>query len=120
MRILLVEDDSVLGAAVRDQIAGDGYSVDWVTRIDAARDAMAGAAYDLSTPEAAANSFVTAARTGSGDALLELACVGHLACVTEHIPGARLVKIEGMGHDYPRAVWKQWVSTWAAFAAGSR
>ena len=47
MRILLIEDDSVLGAAVRDQIVGDGHSVDWVTWIDAARDAMAGAAYDL-------------------------------------------------------------------------
>lgn len=47
MRILLIEDDSVLGAAVRDQIAGDGHSVDWVTRIDAARDALAGAAYEL-------------------------------------------------------------------------
>lgn len=47
MRILLIEDDSVLGGAVRDQIVGDGHSVDWVTRIDAARDAMAGAAYDL-------------------------------------------------------------------------
>lgn len=47
-----------------------------------------GTAYDLSTPEAAAESFVTVARTGSGEALLELACVGHLACVTEHIPGA--------------------------------
>ncbi|HPD90956.1 MAG: response regulator transcription factor [Rhodobacter sp.] len=47
MRILLIEDDTVLGAAVRDQIAGDGHSPDWVTRLDAARDAMAGAAYDL-------------------------------------------------------------------------
>ncbi|MBA8907914.1 MULTISPECIES: response regulator transcription factor [Hyphomicrobiales] len=47
MRTLLVEDDSVLGAAVRDQLAGDGHSVDWVTRLDAARDAMAGAAHDL-------------------------------------------------------------------------
>ena len=47
MRILLIEDDTVLGAAVRDQIAGNGQSVDWVTRLDAARDAMAGAAYDL-------------------------------------------------------------------------
>ena len=47
MRILLIEDDSVLGAAVRDQIVSDGHSVDWVTRIDAARDSMAGAAYDL-------------------------------------------------------------------------
>jgi two-component system OmpR family response regulator len=45
--MLLVEDDTVLGAAVRDQIIGDGHSVDWVTRLDAAGDAMAGAVYDL-------------------------------------------------------------------------
>lgn len=47
MRILLTEDDTVLGAAVRDQIAADGHSVDWVTRLDAAGDALAGAAFDL-------------------------------------------------------------------------
>ncbi|MBT9493403.1 MAG: response regulator transcription factor [Paucibacter sp.] len=47
MRILLIEDDAVLGAAVRDQIAGDGYSVDWVQRLDAGDNAMASAAYDL-------------------------------------------------------------------------
>jgi len=34
----------------------------------------------------------------------------------ELIPGARYVEIEGMGHDYPPAVWDQWVSTWATFA----
>ncbi len=47
MRILLIEDDTVLGTAVRDQIAADGHSVDWVTRLDAAGDAMRGTAYDL-------------------------------------------------------------------------
>ena len=47
MRVLLVEDDSFLGAAVRDQIAADGQSVDWVQRLDVAADAMRGAAYDL-------------------------------------------------------------------------
>ncbi|SLN63026.1 response regulator transcription factor [Roseisalinus antarcticus] len=47
MRILLIEDDTVPGAAVRDQIASDGHSVDWVTRLDAAGDAMAGAIFDL-------------------------------------------------------------------------
>ena len=47
MRILLIEDDTVLGEAVRDQIAADGHSVDWVTRLDEAGDAMAVAAYDL-------------------------------------------------------------------------
>ena len=46
MRILLIEDDTVLGAAVRDQVA-DGHSVDWVQRLDAAGDAIAGAAFDL-------------------------------------------------------------------------
>jgi pimeloyl-ACP methyl ester carboxylesterase len=34
----------------------------------------------------------------------------------ELIPGARYVEIDGMGHDYPRAVWDQWVATWSAFA----
>lgn len=47
MRILLIEDDTVLGAAVRDQVAADGHSVDWVQRLDAAGDAIAGAAFDL-------------------------------------------------------------------------
>lgn len=47
MRILLIEDDTVLGAAVRDQIASDGQSADWVTRLDAAGDALQGAGYDL-------------------------------------------------------------------------
>jgi two-component system OmpR family response regulator len=47
MRILLIEDDTVLGAAVRDQIAADGQSVDWVMRLDAAGDAVRSASYDL-------------------------------------------------------------------------
>jgi pimeloyl-ACP methyl ester carboxylesterase len=33
----------------------------------------------------------------------------------ELIPGARYVEIEGMGHDYPVAVWDRWVETWADF-----
>ncbi len=47
MRILLIEDDTVLGAALRDQIAADGHSLDWMVRLDAARDALAVVAYDL-------------------------------------------------------------------------
>ncbi|WP_029057597.1 response regulator [Stappia stellulata] len=47
MRILLIEDDDVLGAAVHDQIVADGHSLDWVRRLDAARDAITVAAYDL-------------------------------------------------------------------------
>jgi pimeloyl-ACP methyl ester carboxylesterase len=33
----------------------------------------------------------------------------------EVIPGAQYVEIEGMGHDYPPAVWKQWVTIWTDF-----
>ncbi len=47
MRILLIEDDTVLGAAVRDQIVADGHSVDWTMRLDTAEDHVKGAAYDL-------------------------------------------------------------------------
>lgn len=45
MQILLIEDDTVLGAAVRDQIAADGQSVDWVMRLDAAGDAAKTTSY---------------------------------------------------------------------------
>ena len=47
MRVLLVEDDTVLGSAVRDQIAADGHSVDWVQRLDNAGDYIFAAPYDL-------------------------------------------------------------------------
>ncbi|HFQ15387.1 MAG TPA: response regulator, partial [Rhodobacteraceae bacterium] len=47
MRILLIEDDTLLGAAVRDQITAEGHSIDWVTRLDEAEDHLRAAAYDL-------------------------------------------------------------------------
>ena len=51
---------------------------------------------------------------GSRDRLIQPSGGRHTADV---VPGARYVEIEGMGHDYPRAVWDRWVSTWAEFAA---
>jgi pimeloyl-ACP methyl ester carboxylesterase len=33
----------------------------------------------------------------------------------EIIPGARYVEIDGMGHDYPPAVWAEWVAAWSGF-----
>ena len=38
----------------------------------------------------------------------------------ELVPGARYVEIEGMGHDYPRAVWDLWVDTWFDFVSSAR
>lgn len=34
----------------------------------------------------------------------------------ELISGAQYEEIEGMGHDYPPAVWPMWVGIWSAFA----
>jgi pimeloyl-ACP methyl ester carboxylesterase len=53
---------------------------------------------------------------GSRDTLIQPTGGRHTA---EVIPNARYVEIEGMGHDYPRAVWKQWVSIWSQFAGGA-
>ncbi len=47
MRVLLIEDDHVLGAAIRDHIASTGHGVDWVQRIDDSRLALAAAPYQL-------------------------------------------------------------------------
>jgi two-component system, OmpR family, response regulator len=47
MRILLIEDDYVLGEAVRDQIAAAGHGVDWMRRLGSAREALDTTSYDL-------------------------------------------------------------------------
>lgn len=47
MRILLVEDTTGLGEAVREQIASDGHAVDWVQRLSHAETAVRTTAYDL-------------------------------------------------------------------------
>lgn len=47
MRLLLVEDDKVLGAVIRDNIASNGHGVDWVRRADDARLALSSVPYEL-------------------------------------------------------------------------
>lgn len=47
MRVLLIEDDTVIGSAVREQIEESGHSVDWAQRLDSAQDALASASFDL-------------------------------------------------------------------------
>ncbi|WP_316358163.1 response regulator transcription factor [Devosia sp.] len=47
MRVLLIEDDHVLGAAIRDHVLSSGHAVDWMQRIDDARLALAGVRYEL-------------------------------------------------------------------------
>ena len=47
MRVLVIEDDQVLGEAVRDHVAASGHGVDWMKRVEAAREALATVPYDL-------------------------------------------------------------------------
>jgi DNA-binding response OmpR family regulator len=47
MRVLLIEDDHVLGAAMRDHVASAGHSVDWMQRIDEAKLALSTVRYEL-------------------------------------------------------------------------
>ena len=71
MRVLLVEDDPILGVAVRDQIAADGHTVDWAKRLDIANDSVRTVAYelvllDLMLPDGRGLDFLKA-RRASGD-----------------------------------------------------
>jgi len=47
MRILLVEDDLMVGAAVRKGLQQDGHSVDWIEDANAAAAALAAGAHEL-------------------------------------------------------------------------
>ena len=47
VRVLLIEDDHVLGAAIRDHINSTGHSADWMQRLDDARLALDAVAYEL-------------------------------------------------------------------------
>lgn len=47
MRILLVEDDTMIGEGVRTALAGEGFAVDWVRDGVAADAALTGHAFDL-------------------------------------------------------------------------
>lgn len=47
MRVLLIEDDEVLGAAIRDSVATAGHGVDWMTRLDNAKLSLESVDYDL-------------------------------------------------------------------------
>jgi two-component system response regulator QseB len=47
MRVLLAEDDAMIGAAVRDRLRAQGFAVDWARDGRAADAALAGETYDL-------------------------------------------------------------------------
>jgi pimeloyl-ACP methyl ester carboxylesterase len=110
-----------------------GSKPDWLD--DDAIRARAAAAYDRCfCPEGVARQMHAVARDGSRDAELAELNVPTLVIhgsrdtlidpsggrrTAAVIPGARYVEIEGMGHDYPPPVWKEWVGVWSEFARSS-
>lgn len=69
MRILLVEDDAILGAAVRDGVIGEGHAVDWVQRLADATHCRSVAVYnlvllDLMLPDGRGLDFLKTLRMG--------------------------------------------------------
>lgn len=73
MRILLVEDDHVLGSAIRAHIDAQGHGVDWVTRLDEATEACATTDYglillDLSLPDGRGLDFLRDLRARQDEA----------------------------------------------------
>lgn len=85
MRVLLIEDDKVLGEAVRDHVAADGHAVDWSTTLSEAEDHIAVAAYqlillDLNLPDGRGIDFLThLRRTGAGTPVIILTARDQIA-----------------------------------------
>jgi two-component system, OmpR family, response regulator QseB len=72
MRLLLVEDDPMIGDAIRAGLKREGFSVDWVTSAAAGREALGTTAYelallDLGLPGGDGLSLLRALRGGGAD-----------------------------------------------------
>jgi two-component system OmpR family response regulator len=69
MRVLLIEDDTLLGTAVRDHVLAEGHAVDWAMRLAVAEDCRAVATYnlillDLMLPDGRGLDFLKRLRAG--------------------------------------------------------
>jgi two-component system OmpR family response regulator len=72
VRVLLIEDDPLLGEAVRDHIASHGHAVDWSTTLGEARDHLNVVSYelillDLHLPDGKGLDFLKALRGKGSD-----------------------------------------------------
>ncbi|MBU3735385.1 MAG: response regulator transcription factor, partial [Methylobacterium sp.] len=47
MRVLLIEDDAMLGSAIQEHTTSEGHGVDWAKRLDEADDFLSTTNYDL-------------------------------------------------------------------------
>lgn len=90
MRVLLVEDDATLGAAVRDHVTNGNHAVDWMKQLEDARVAMQVTNYhlvllDIRLPDGNGVSFLRELRS-SGDATPVIILTAHDQ-ISERIAG---------------------------------
>ena len=81
MRVLLVEDDAILGEAVHDHVAANGHAVDWFRLVDDARNAALTTNYglillDLRLPDGSGLSLLRGLRA-KGDATPVIILTAH-------------------------------------------
>lgn len=78
MRVLLIEDDAILGEAVRDYVAAGGHAIDWVRSIEDAKAATKAVKYglvllDLRLPDGSGIGFLKGLReAGEGTPVIIL------------------------------------------------
>lgn len=92
MRILLVEDDQGLGAAVRDQVAADGHTADWVQNLQDARACVDTVAYglvllDLMLPDGQGLDFLRHLRARKGGGGIPVIILTARDQITDRIAG---------------------------------
>jgi pimeloyl-ACP methyl ester carboxylesterase len=133
LAFLLAPPPSSRAAYIDRQVAAHhvyGSKPEWLD--DDAIRARAAAAYDRCfCPEGVARQMQAIVQDGSRSAALAELTLPTLVIhgsrdtlidpsggrrTAEVIPGARYVEIDGMGHDYPPPVWREWVAVWSDFA----
>lgn len=90
MRILVIEDDHLLGSAIVEQIAGDGHRVDWAKRLDDGAAYLGSAEFqlillDLMLPDGLGLPFLRTLRRGGND--IPVIILTALDQITDRIDG---------------------------------
>ncbi len=98
MRILLIEDDAMIGKAVRQGLAQAGFAVDWVTDGRAAELSLANGVYDLAVLDLGLpkkdGMAILAALRGTGNSMPVL-----IASARDTVPD-RIAGLEAGADDY--------------------
>ncbi len=97
MRLLLVEDDAMIGESLRLALRQDGYAVDWVRDISAANSTLASERFDLVLLDLGLPEGGPQPRAGSGPAPSGLSVLQALRARQDNTPVIVLTARDGPG-----------------------